>query len=530
MSETNPDIISIIYDEDKKKCRAASSNYNFIKCIIQHFTTENPVSFILEQHGYNISNEISVINALGYFDIGLFPLVFKALKEYYPNEKISIPQKDFILNKVFPFKGLIDVSDIQDISSIIKMRPYQVEATKRVLQYGRGLIECPTASGKSLIIGNIIHNLSVTRSERGPLGTVVIYVPTRQLVDQFYLDLLEYGFTKDMICKFSSSTGKKKDGTFEDNSCKNGFKQVIITNRDFLSGHKEMLPKVDVLICDEVHTLAPGSKSLEYINSIDTNVKIGFTGTIPTGDYHKWTLFGIFGMVLFKESIVNLQQQEYLAPLNITSLEVFDNYVNSNTNLMFSLNTTKRFDNEDDSEDAQKFNAAYNEEIEYIDKNSYNLYQKPLEYIVNTDSNNILILFDRLEFAKNIYDEVKNSLLNKKVYYIDGSIGIQEREKIRAEFEKQNGGILFAQAKTFSTGINIKNLDCVAFFFLGKGHTRIVQSIGRILRLHKDKEYAKLFDISFNYKYSRKHKKERMNIYKNSYGKDTFDKVIKMSI
>jgi len=204
--------------------------------------------------------------------------------------------------------------------------------------------------------------------------------------------------------------------------------------------------------------------------------------------------------------------------------------VNDNTDLMFSLNTTKKFDNEDDSEDAQKFNAAYNEEIAYIDKNSYNLYKKPLEYIVNTDSNNILILFDRLEFAKNIYNEVKDTTLDKKVYYVDGSISIQEREKIRAEFEKQNGGILFAQAKTFSTGINIKNLDCVAFFFLGKGHTRIVQSIGRILRLHKDKEYAKLFDISFNYKYSRKHKKERMGIYSDSYGKDTFDKVIKVSI
>jgi superfamily II DNA or RNA helicase len=128
------------------------------------------------------------------------------------------------------------------------------------------------------------------------------------------------------------------------------------------------------------------------------------------------------------------------------------------------------------------------------------------------------------------YNEAKNNILDKKLFYVDGSSGVQEREKIRAEFEKQNGGILFAQTKTFSTGVNIKNLDCVAFFFLGKGHTKIVQSIGRILRLHKDKEYAKLFDISFNYKYSRKHKKERMDIYNESYGKTGFDKIIKLSI
>ena len=113
---------------------------------------------------------------------------------------------------------------------------------------------------------------------------------------------------------------------------------------------------------------------------------------------------------------------------------------------------------------------------------------------------------------------------------MDGSIGIQEREKIRVEFEKQNGGILFAQTKTFSTGVNIKNLDCVSFFFLGKGHTKIIQSIGRILRLHKDKDCAKLFDISFNYKYSQKHKKERKNIYNEAYDKSSFDKVVKMGI
>lgn len=529
MSDTN-EIISIIYDEDKRKCRLASSNYNFIKCIIQCFTTVNPAAFILKQHGYSISDEISVINALGFFDIGLFPLVYKALKQYYPNEKINIPEKEFILNKVFPFKDLIDTSDIKDISNIFKMRPYQVEAVKRALRYGRGLIECPTGSGKSLIIGNIIYNLNITRCERGQPKAIVIYVPTRQLVDQFYTDLLEYGFTKDAICKFTSNSGKKRAGTFEDNSCDKGFKQVIITNRDFLSQHKEMLPKIDVLICDEVHTLSPESKSLEFINRIETNIKIGFTGTIPTGDYHKWILFGVFGTVLFMESIVNLQQQEYLAPLHITAIEVFDSYVNSNTKLMFSLNTEKKFDNEDLSEDAQRFNDAYNEEIAYIDKNAYSLYKQPLEHIINSDGNNILILFDRIEFGKSIYTEATNSILNKQIYYIDGSINVQEREKVRADFEKQNGGVLFAQTKTFSTGVNIKNLDCVAFFFLGKGHTKVVQSIGRILRLHKNKEYAKLFDISFNYKYSRKHKKERMDIYNSAYGKTGFDNTIKMHI
>jgi len=529
MTENTTDIITIIYDKDKNKCRLVSSNFVFIKCIIQHFTTIDNTAFILEQYGHNISNEISVINSLGYFNIGLFPLVYKALKYYYPNEKILIPNKDEILNKIFPLRNMIDSDNITDISETIIMRPYQRAAVSSVLKYGRGIIECPTASGKSLIIGNIIYNLNASRLS-SMLTSIIIYVPTRQLVDQFYLDLLQYGFTKKQICKFTSNSGKKRDGTFEDNSGANGFTQVIITNRDFLAKHKDKLPKINVLLCDEVHTLSANSKSISFINSIDTDIKIGFTGSVPKEEYHKWTLIGVFGTILFTESIMNLQEQKYLAPLKIISLDVFDNYVNKNHELMFSLKTHNKFNKEDLSEDAQKFNDAYNAEIAYIDENLYKLYEKPLEHICNSDNRNILILFDRVDFGSKLYLDTKNSLVNKNVYYIDGSISIPIREGIRAEFEKQDGGMLFAQTKTFSTGINIKNLDCIAFFFSGKGYTKIIQSIGRTLRLHNNKEYATLYDISFNYKYSQKHKLERMNIYEEAYGKSSFDKVIKIVI
>ena len=357
------------------------------------------------------------------------------------------------------------------------------------------------------------------------LNHIVLYVPTRQLVDQFYLDLLDYGYTEKDVCKFTSNSGKKKHNNFEDNSCSKGFKQIIITNRDFLSRHKEDLPKTSVLLCDEVHTLDANGKSIEFIRSIETDIKIGFTGTVPVAEYQKWTLFGVFGVVLFTETILHLQELGYLAPLKITSLDIFDAEVNSDRNLLFNLRTNTKFDKEDLSEDALKFNDAYLAETEYINKNLYKLYKKPLEFICNSDNKNILILFDRPEFGRSIYEESQRMLIDKQLYYVDGSIDMKVRENIRAEFEKQDGGLLFAQSKTFSTGINIKNLDCIVFFFSGKGFTKIIQSIGRTLRLHKNKEYAKLYDISFNYKYSQKHKAERMEIYKIVIGKITLIKL-----
>ena len=72
-------------------------------------------------------------------------------------------------------------------------RWYQEEAIKKFLfdGYGRGLIEVPTAGGKSFIIANFIWNVlkNISRSAK-----TLILVPNTQLVAQFYSDLIDYGY------------------------------------------------------------------------------------------------------------------------------------------------------------------------------------------------------------------------------------------------------------------------------------------------------------------------------------------------
>ena len=76
----------------------------------------------------------------------------------------------------------------------------------------------------------------------------------------------------------------------------------------------------------------------------------------------------------------------------------------------------------------------------------------------------------------------------------------------------------------------VKNLENVVFMFNTKSASKVIQSIGRSLRLHEDKESAVLYDIVFNTKYSRKHFRERMKLYKEFYNKDRPDEVVKISI
>ena len=70
-----------------------------------------------------------------------------------------------------------------------------------------------------------------------------------------------------------------------------------------------------------------------------------------------------------------------------------------------------------------------------------------------------------------------------------------------------------------STGVNIKRLSNLVFLTSSKSFVRTIQSIGRTLRLHNDKDKAHIIDLSWNTKYSQRHLSERLKIYKQMYNK-----------
>jgi superfamily II DNA or RNA helicase len=78
---------------------------------------------------------------------------------------------------------------------------------------------------------------------------------------------------------------------------------------------------------------------------------------------------------------------------------------------------------------------------------------------------------------------------------------------------ERNDIIVIAISKIFSTGINIPNLHNIIFASAGKSKIKIMQSIGRALRLHHTKTMANIFDISDDTKYSRLHLIERKKLY-----------------
>ena len=85
--------------------------------------------------------------------------------------------------------------------------------------------------------------------------------------------------------------------------------------------------------------------------------------------------------------------------------------------------------------------------------------------------------------------------------------------------ENEDNATLLASMGTTSTGVSIKKLHHMVAASPSKSKIKVLQSIGRMLRQHKQKEEAVLYDIAddLTYKgkpnYTLQHFKERVKIY-----------------
>ena len=119
-----------------------------------------------------------------------------------------------------------------------------------------------------------------------------------------------------------------------------------------------------------------------------------------------------------------------------------------------------------------------------------------------------------------IFNLINNSAADgRKVFFVYGGVGAQEREKVREITEKESNAIIVASYGTFSTGINIKRLHNVIFASPSKSRVRNLQSIGRVLRKGQNKSQATLYDIADDIStdrgnnYTLNHLMERVKVY-----------------
>jgi superfamily II DNA or RNA helicase len=339
------------------------------------------------------------------------------------------------------------------ISPEIKPRDYQVDGVYDALRYNRKLLISPTGSGKSFMIYCVVR-YHVAKKNR-----ILLVVPTTSLVEQMYKDFSAYGWDVENHCH-RIYAGRERVNTNE---------VTITTWQSVYQLDKKFFEEYDVVIGDEAHLFK--SKSLVGIMDklADAKYRYGFTGTLDGSQTHKWVLEGLFGPSYKVTGTKKLQDEGYLASLDIQCLVL--------------------------KYKPQKFDT-YEDEIQFLIGN-----EKRNNFISNLSvgtKGNTLVLFARVEkHGAILYDLINNKVKgDRKVFFIHGGVDAENREQVREITEREDDAIIVASYGTFSTGINIKKLHNVIFASPSKSRVRNLQSIGRVLRKGKDKTKAKLYDIA----------------------------------
>jgi superfamily II DNA or RNA helicase len=376
----------------------------------------------------------------------------------------------------------------------VKMHTHQVQAIMHGLNNHRSVLISPTGSGKSLIIYVLVRYLQkVLNTDR----KILILVPTVGLVNQMEADFFDYSSQdKSWSCKkyiHKISAGADKETK----------KQIVVSTwQSIYKLPREWFDQFDAIFFDECHQAK--AESINFIGQKLTKAwfRCGTTGTLQQTQAHRLSIEGILGPAVQFIQTKNLMNKGLLATLGIDCILL------------------KYTDEEKQLLKKQK----YADEIKWIisnDKRNEFIWQ-----LVSRTKGNALVLFNYVEAqGKPLYELFKEKAGTRKVYFISGKTEAEAREYIRRIIDSEKDAILVASYGTTSAGINIVNLDNIVFASPTKSVIRLLQSIGRGLRVSEKKKTLKVFDIvdDLSWKSHKnhvyRHFEERIKIYK----KEKFD-------
>jgi len=366
----------------------------------------------------------------------------------------------------------------------IKLREHQIEVINSYLNNLNGVNIAPTGAGKTIIT-------SILSDKIEPYGRSIVIVPTKDLVTQteedyinlgldvgvFYGDRKDFG-KKHTICTWQSLESLSKRGKEDD--------LIEININQFFDG-------VVCVMVDECHRAkADVLRKILSGHLAHVPIRWGLTGTMPEEDVDKMSILACIGPMLGKIDTKELQDKGILSQLhvNIWQLqdvgEVFDNY---QTELKWLTTSQPRL----------KFMAK-----EIID-------------IANTG--NTLILVDRIQTGEMLQTMIPNSV------FVSGNMKSKDRKDEYKEVQEVDGKIIIATYGVASTGINIVRIYNLVLFEAGKSFVRVIQSIGRGIRVAPDKDFLNVYDICSNCKFSKRHLTKRKKFYSDAQYPYTIKKV-----
>lgn len=365
----------------------------------------------------------------------------------------------------------------------IVLRDYQVEVINQFLANPQGVQEVSTGAGKTLVTAILSHKIE-------PYGRSIVIVPSKQLVVQteedyinlgldvgvFFGDRKEYNKTHTICTWQSLEALNKKSKDFDPDISLNDFIEDVVC-----------------VIVDEAHgAKADKLKQLMSNTFSDVPLRWGLTGTIPEDEHEAISLFATIGNLINIVTAKELQDKGVLANLHIEINQLQD--------------PVRAFSN-------------YQQELAWVVSDRARLRWIAKHAMEQSKTGNTLILVPRKNTGKELHALIPDSV------YIDGSMKVKNRVEEYDEVKTSSGKIIIATAGVAAVGIDVPRIFNLYLLEPGKSFVRVIQSIGRGIRVAKDKDYVNVFDITSTCKYAKRHLTKRKKFYKNAEYPYTIKKV-----
>ena len=397
---------------------------------------------------FNARNQTLYIGLLKYL------LQFCSEREYdvkledyrdFAGEELSLVEMEKFVSSVVAESKIAD----------FQVRDYQLETFLKCVRDGRALFLSPTSSGKSFMIYLLVRWYNVKT-----LLIVDGTAPVGQMADDFEM----YGCDADKILEVRGGVDKNQD------------KQIVISTwQSLLDVDEKWLSQFDLIIGDEAHHFQAKTFVSLMEKTVSARHKFGFTGTITDSKTDKLVLEGLFGAVRKIVTTRELQEMGYVSDLKIQCL---------------ILHYT-------DEERKSLSGKTYAQEMKFL--TGCEKRNKFLTNLALSQKKNTVLFFQYVEtHGKVLYELIKRADPERQVFFVHGGVDGSIRNEMREDIEKAENAIIVASYGTFSTAISINNIHNIIFASPTKSKIRNLQSIGRGLRLHKDKDFVTLIDVADN--------------------------------
>ena len=414
----------------------------------------------------------------------------------------------------------------------VEPRPYQLKAAWLILKYNQSLSELATRAGKTLI-GYIVFRAAM---EKLGVKKILMIVPSIQLVKQGVEDMSSYAEF------FKSETVWAQGELCESSNLTIGTFQSLVKRADKKSAKysPSFFSEYDLVCVDEAHKLQCKSINTILSQPFMKNVKLkfGFTGTLPDeGTIESFACHSLMGPTIQQLKTAELVDEGYLAKPVITQIRIshpesesLDNeYITCGEYL---VGNDKKVDGKVQKlpEEQRRFTMVNVKTLPFgvqqakrmCTKNEYKDYLIDLckntaanllmleqmlvhndikrldiiKRIINSRGNqNCIVFAHHVEYIKFLAKYIEQSLPQKTVLVITGSITLKKRQAIIKTMNENQDVILVASFACVGTGLTFKNVDYAINAQSFKSSIINQQALGRGLLKSDEKNNFYLYDL-----------------------------------